>query len=146
MIGTLLTHSGARRITRKELRAIEPPAGTRTWKPISHGELLDVLEQELRRRSLAIQEEAYAIQGEGMLLFGAIDLAWRQTEEFAAAIGLRTSNDKRFSLQLAVGMRVFVCDNLVFSGDLIALRRKHTRGLNLPRRLPRRWTATRKES
>ena len=75
------------------------------------------------------------VQREGAVLFGVIDLAWRQTTEFAATIGLRTANDKTMSLQIAVGFRVFVCDNLVFAGDVIALRRRHTSGLNLVREI-----------
>src|SRR2546425_6433257 len=135
MIGTLLTHSGAVRVDRQALRAIEAPAGTRTWKPIGHSELVDTIEGELKRRSLAIRQEAYAIQRDGALFFGVIDLEWRETGDFAAAIGLRTANDKSFSLQIAVGFRVFVCDNLVFAGDLIALRRRHTAGLVLKREI-----------
>ncbi len=65
------------------------------------------------------------------LLFGTLDLTWKNNGEYAAAIGLRTSNDKSMSLQLAVGTRIFVCDNLCFAGDLIALRRKHTSRLDL---------------
>src|SRR5207245_5839120 len=100
---------------------------------IGHGDLVDAIENELNRRSLTIREQAYAVQRDGALLFGVIDLAWRETGEFAAAIGLRTANDKTFSLQIAVGFRVLVCDNLVFAGDVIALRRRHTAGLVLER-------------
>ena len=39
------------------------------------------------------------------------------------------------SLQICAGLTVFVCDNLVFRGDLIALKRKHTSGLNLKEEL-----------
>ena len=53
------------------------------------------------------------------------------TGEGGAAIGIRTSNDKSLALQLAIGYRVFVCDNMSFAGDLIALRRKHTGNLDL---------------
>lgn len=131
MIGTLVAHCGAIHVTRKELEVIEPPAATRTWRPVGHGNMVAALEEELSKRSLTIRAESYAIQRSGAVLFGVIDLAWRQTEEFAAAIGLRTSNDKTLSIQLAVGFRIFVCDNLAFSGDLIALKRKHTAGLDL---------------
>jgi len=132
MIGTLLTHSGgAVAVSRSELNAITPPPATRTWKPIAHSELIDVLEQELGRRSLDIREEAFAIQQSGSILFGVLDLHWRQTEEFAAAIGIRTANNQLFSIQLAIGFRILVCDNLAFSGDFIALRRKHTSRLNV---------------
>src|SRR5260370_14772084 len=46
-------------------------------------------------------------------------------------MGIRTANDKSYALEIAVGVKVFVCDNLAFSGDLIALRRKHTVGFDL---------------
>jgi hypothetical protein len=39
------------------------------------------------------------------------------------------------SIQLAVGVRVFVCSNLCFSGDLIALKRRHTKNLDLRREI-----------
>jgi hypothetical protein len=35
------------------------------------------------------------------------------------------------ALEIAVGVKVLVCDNLAFSGDLIALRRRHTAGFEL---------------
>jgi hypothetical protein len=54
-------------------------------------------------------------------------------EKGGAAIGIRTSNDKSLALQLAIGFRIFVCDNMAFAGDLIALRRKHTGNLDLHR-------------
>src|SRR5439155_222254 len=47
------------------------------------------------------------------------------------ALRFRTSNNKSISLQICAGLSVFVCDNLAFRGDLIALKRKHTSGLNL---------------
>jgi uncharacterized protein DUF932 len=46
-------------------------------------------------------------------------------------MGIRTSNNKTMSIQICAGLSVFVCDNLVSRGDLIALNRKHTSGLNL---------------
>jgi hypothetical protein len=46
-------------------------------------------------------------------------------------MGIRTSNDRSMSIQICAGLSVFVCDNLVFRGDLIALNRKHTSGLDL---------------
>ena len=64
-------------------------------------------------------------------LFGVIDTDYQVTEEGGAAIGIRTANDKSLALQLAIGYRVFVCDNMSFNGDLIALKRKHTAHLDL---------------
>lgn len=135
MIGTLIAHSGATKVTRDDLKAIEPPRRTSTWKPVRHAELVAVIREQLEQRGLAIRQEAYAVQRNGALLFGVLDLAWHANGEFTAALGLRTANDKSMSIQIAVGIRVFVCDNLAFAGDLIALRRKHTAGLDLPREI-----------
>jgi hypothetical protein len=137
VIGTLVAHSGAVKATRQELELIDPPAATRSWRPVRHAELVAVIRNELEHRGLAIREEAYAVQRGGALLFGVFDLAWRENGDFAAALGLRTGNDKTMAIQIAVGMRVFVCDNLVFAGDLIALRRKHTAKLDLPAEIAR---------
>lgn len=131
MAGTLITHRGAVRIPKEALMTIEPPAATGTWKPVAHGVLVNTLTQVLSSRRLGITKEEYAIQRSGNILFGVLDLAWEETDECHAALGLRTSNDKTFAIQIAIGARVIVCDNLLMSGELIALKRKHTAGLAL---------------
>ena len=131
MSGMLITHRGAVRVDKADLYCIEPPPPTATWKPIKHGVLVDNLVAVLKARGLAIRKEEYAIQRAGQILFGVLDLAWGETDEFYAALGLRTSNNKQFCIQIAVGARVVVCDNLLLSGEFIALKRKHTAHLDL---------------
>src|SRR5262249_7532561 len=58
-------------------------------------------------------------------------LSLEHTAECCASLGIRTANDRSLALEIAVGVRVFVCDNLAFSGDLIALKRKHTARFDL---------------
>src|SRR5262249_22879244 len=135
MSGTLITQRGSVRIPKEELMKIEPPAPTGTWKPVAHGVLINTLTDVLSSRGLAVKREEYAVQREGNILFGILDLAWGETGEFYAAVGVRTSNDKTFAIQLAIGARVVVCDNLLMSGELIALKRKHTAGLDLAEEL-----------
>lgn len=133
--GTLTAARGARRVTRDELAQFDPPPGTKTWTPIKHIDLVDALQSELAARGLHVMHEQYAVQRQGQQLFGTLDLDWQDTGEYAAALGLRTSNDKSLSITLVAGLRVYVCSNLCLSGDLIALRRKHTSRLDLPREL-----------
>ena len=64
-------------------------------------------------------------------LFAVLDLSIERSGEFCASLGIRTANDRSLALEIAVGVKVFVCDNLAFSGDLIALRRKHTARFDL---------------
>jgi hypothetical protein len=130
MIGTLSGNQSLF-VTRQELLQIPPPQPTATWKPIAHGDLIQAVDRQLLVRGIRIQKELFAIQREGARLFGVLDLAFEETEEFCAAMGIRTANDRTMALEIAVGVKVFVCDNLCFSGDLIALRRKHTSKFNL---------------
>ena len=129
MSGRLVAHSGATYIDREGLRALETPPGTDTWTPIPHYDLMVALEGQLKARGINIIKEQFAVQV--AKLFGVIDTDYQVTEEGGAAIGIRTANDKSLALQLAIGYRVFICDNMAFHGDLIALKRKHTANLDL---------------
>ena len=71
----LLTHCGAQRVTRADVSLIPAPARTATWVPIKHSDLLDALHTELARRDLQVRREQYAVQHQGSLLFGTLDLA-----------------------------------------------------------------------
>jgi len=55
-----------------------------------------------------------------------LTLNWLQTEEFAASIAFRHSNDKTEAMKMYAGVHVFGCDNMALSGDEIILNRKHT--------------------
>jgi hypothetical protein len=111
--------------------AIPSPPATSTWRPIAHGDLISALDRQLLVRGITISKETFAIQRDGARLFGVLDLSLESSGEFCAAMGIRTANDRSMALEIAVGVRVLVCDNLAFSGDLIALRRKHTAKVDL---------------
>lgn len=129
MAGRLIAHAGAVLMHREELKALETPQGSDTWTPIPHYDLVQALDGQLKARGITIVKESFAVQK--AKLFGVLDTDYQVTEEGGAAIGIRTSNDKSLALQLAIGYRVFVCDNMCFAGDLIALNRKHTGNLDL---------------
>lgn len=127
---TLVAHCGARKIAREELRAILVPEGTKTHQPLSHFEIVEVLEEALSFRHLQVVKDEYAVSADGMKMFGVMDLNSQFTEG-RFSIGLRNSNDKSMRLALTAGYRVFVCDNMAFSGDFTPLHHKHTRNLEL---------------
>src|SRR5579872_1610369 len=129
--GQLLSHVDTDLVTREQLALVETPEPTRSFKPVPHIELVETLEQVLRRNQITIREEQFALRRDGSTLFGVLQLAYQDTPDGTAALGLRTSNNRTMSIQLCAGLSVFVCDNMVFRGDLIALNRKHTAGLHL---------------
>src|SRR3989442_2776261 len=125
MSGTL-SYAQSTLVSREHLMTIPPPPATSTWRPIAHGDLVSAIDRQLLVRGITIRKETFAIQRSGARLFAVLDLSIETTGEFCAAMGIRTANDRSMALEIAVGVKVFVCDNLAFSGDLIALRRKHT--------------------
>jgi len=127
---TLVAHCGARKVTRAELKEIPLPEATRTHQPLSHLEIVEVLEEALSFRFLKVVRDEYAISADGMKMFGVMDLN-SEFEGGRFSIGLRNSNDKSMRLALTAGYRVFVCDNMAFSGDFTPLLHKHTRNLEL---------------
>jgi len=127
----LVSHVDTDIVTRADLRSLVTPEPTETFKPIPHIDLVDMLGLVLEQNHIYIVEEHLAIRRDGSVLFGVMQLAYGESEDGRAALGLRTANNKTMSLQLCAGLSVFVCDNLAFRGDMIALRRKHTSGLNL---------------
>ena len=129
MTGRLVAHCGAQYIDREGLKLLETPEPTDSWTPIPHYDLVQALDGQLKARGITIVKEQFAVQK--AKLFGVLDTDYQVNEEGGAAIGIRTANDKSLALQLAIGFRIFVCDNMAFAGDLIALRRKHTGNLDL---------------
>ena len=130
MSGTL-SYAQSTLVSREQLMTIPPPPATSTWRPIAHGDLVSAIDRQLLARGITIRKETFAVQRDGARLFAVLDLSIESSEESCAAMGIRTANDRSMALEIAVGVKVFVCDNLAFSGDLIALRRKHTAKFDL---------------
>ena len=129
--GQLLSHIDTDLVTREQLALVETPDATRSFKPVPHIELIDTLDHALQLNHITIRKEQFALRRDGATLFGVLQLAYADTPDGMAALGLRTSNNRTLSIQICAGLSVFVCDNMVFRGDLIALNRKHTSGLHL---------------
>jgi hypothetical protein len=129
--GQLLSHVDTDLVTREQLALVKTPEPTVSFKPVPHIELVETLEQALRANQITIRKEQFALRRDGSTLFGVLQLAYQDTPDGMASLGLRTANNRTMSIQICAGLSVFVCDNMVFRGDLIALNRKHTAGLHL---------------
>src|SRR5258708_38962044 len=134
---TLLTHCGARKVTRDELKTIPVPEGTKTHQPLSHYEIVEVLDEALSFRNLSVVKDEYAVSQDGMKMFGVMDLNYRFTD-CRFSIGMRNSNDKSMRLALTAGYRCFVCDNMAFSGisRLCCISTREISSCAIPSRLP----------
>ncbi len=115
----LLAHCGSSKITREELKVIPTPAGSATHQPLPHFEIVGALVETLSFRQISVVREEYAVTGDGMKMFGVLDLE-TTFDGCRFSIGVRNSNDKSMRLALTVGYRVLVCDNMAFHGKLRA--------------------------
>ena len=123
----LCLHSGAHEVPRERLAETPTPAGTRTWSPIPHSRLLDLVETTLGGHGLRVVNQSHALWGDGNRYFGLLEVQNGSAhDDYGLVVGLRNSHDKSFPAGLALGSGVFVCDNLSFGAE-VTLARKHTR-------------------
>src|SRR5713226_2416190 len=118
------------KLGRAELSQIPVPEATATHKPVPHHNIVEALVETLSFRHIGVVDEEYAVSNDGMKMFGVLDLE-TQMEGCRFSIGIRNSHDKSLRLGLTVGIRVFVCSNMAFSGDFTPVLAKHTKSFNL---------------
>src|SRR6267154_3807928 len=122
----LVSHVDTDIVTREQLAAIPMPEGTDTFRPVPHIELVMSIQAILETKGIQIQKEQFAVRADGSRLFATFDLTLDGLEGVGScgSLGIRTGNDRTMRLQMLTGLRIFVCDNLAFTGDEIILNRK----------------------
>ena len=136
MASELIAHVDCQYKTREQLADLPCPEPTRTWKPVPHYELVTGLAAALEARGITITRERFAVGGTDMAkLFGTFDLKVPDVPDthVGTSLGLRTANDRSWKHSMMAAARVFVCDNLAFSGSggTVVLSRKHTSGFEI---------------
>ena len=138
-MSTLLNHCGASRVSLDELNQLDSPVPyTDTHYPIRHDLFVDLAKDVLHEGGYRIKTEEYSlIQKEDTdNMFGLITLE-NGYDDAGRVVGLRNSGSMHFLAQLGAGDHVFVCDNLVFTAQII-VGRKHTK--HIMRDLPNQMT------
>ena len=125
MTGQLVVHAGGRTVSLDELRACTTPAPVGRWHPTAHVTVLDSVKETLLGAGYVIRAEEFALSRGDARFFGVLDLETPLAAGVSLSVGVRNSVDRSFPLGFAAGSRVFVCDNLAFSAELM-VRRKHT--------------------
>jgi Domain of unknown function (DUF932) len=126
--GTLISYG--KKISRDDLVLIPTPEATRTHQPVPHHEIVQALIETLSFRHIGVLKDEYAVSGNGMKMFGVLDLEIG-FEGCRFSIGIRNSHDKSFRLAVTAGLRVTVCENMMFSGDFTPVLAKHSKNFSL---------------
>ena len=129
------------------LAVTPPPQGPR-HVPVPHSEVVDCMETALSDHGFQIERLRLAMGGkhvgtddktyENTSLFGVADIVPVEVDpdnpaddEYGTSIGFKSNNMMKHSILLKGGGHVFVCDNLMMSGEDVVMRKLHTTNLNL---------------
>lgn len=135
-MSTLCLHSGAEIAQREALIEIPVPSATRSYCPVEHFKLLDLIEKAVGTQNHVIDNLEIGIQsvkrGEdtipGAKMFAIMRLKTdgpSGDDNLRLDIGIRNSYDKSVAVGIVAGASVFVCDNMMITGEIQAVR-KHT--------------------
>jgi hypothetical protein len=122
----LVLHKGGQVASLDEVESIVAPQPLGRWFPLDHGFVLRKVKDVLGEAGFEIQKERYGLSHENARFFGVLDLVAKLVDGVSLSVGIRNSFDKTFPIGFCAGSRVFVCDNLSFSSELL-VRKKHTR-------------------
>ena len=89
--------------TKDFLRTITLPEETRTYKPVSHQQLIDLTLESINRAGFKVDKEFYSCTINGMQANGRYTISNVADEEMQLQIGWQNSYNKTLSLKFAVG-------------------------------------------
>lgn len=133
----MMLHCGGKVATFDDIKSVALPRATDTYVPVSHEDfafnVAKVCSDLLHDYEPVSQQYALAhgnIDGqrhEGARMFGIHTFKPKNNPNgIGLAAAMRNSYDKSMKLGLAIGARVFVCDNLALSGSVATLSLLHT--------------------
>ena len=103
----------------------EIPQQTKTYKPISHLQLIDLTLNGIHNAGFKLDSESYSAARGGNIANGRFSIANVADSEMQLQIGWQNSYDKSLTLKFAIGTKIFICQNGCVSGDMGAFKKKH---------------------
>jgi hypothetical protein len=139
-MSNLMLHCGSEAIDRNGLALVEPgdAMGAR-HNPVPYIDYVEQVTESLNHAGYRVNDELFGVQRDGGQFFGLMEISpaiegeYLPAGEYGLTVGLRGAYDQTLARGLAIGSRVFVCDNLAFSGEVTFKTRQTT---NISARLP----------
>jgi hypothetical protein len=131
----LMLHCGSDYVKKNELKAVLTPTATRTWHPVPHYDVAELVTNEAASRGYRIINEQYGLNPSGTKMFAVLRFHPEGRPDMARSLGFRNSHDKSLALGLTVGFNIVVCQNLVFAGER-TIHRKHTSCIEIDKLVP----------
>lgn len=113
--------------TKEALLAVQLPIETKTYKPVSHKQLIDLTLEGLHKAGLQVENELYSMANDGNIAGAKFPIANVGDTEMKLQIVWQNSYDKSRVLTFAIGANILVCTNgMIAFRSVSSLRRKHT--------------------
>ena len=112
---------------KEDLGKIFTPERTDTYEPIGHLQLVNFLEKSvpgLLGDEYSMVDNSFGTARKDQLLFGMMTFK-NEAKDMGLSVGYRNSLDRTLSVGIAFGANVFVCENLMMTGDIFVMK-KHT--------------------
>ena len=125
---TMIAHAGGVETSYDDLGQIPLPDKTNSYTPVGHSDFVETLykhaDQILAPRGFSLDGQRYVTSHEGARMF-FVHSYRNGDSEMALALAGRNSYDKSMRCALALGARVFVCDNTCINGE-VTIHHRHT--------------------
>jgi hypothetical protein len=112
-------------VTKDILLNAELPQETKTYKPISHEQLMDLTLNSIQSAGFELGSELYSSARGGNVANGRYTIKNIADSEMELQIGWQNSYDRTMSLKFAIGTKIFICSNGCVSGDYGAFKKIH---------------------
>jgi len=111
--------------TKSLILGTDIPAQTRTYKPIGHGQLIDLTLEGIEKAGFKLDKEIYTAAQDGQIANGKYTISNVADSEMQLQVGWQNSYNKQLTLKFAIGTRILVCSNGCVSGEYGAFKKKH---------------------
>lgn len=111
--------------TKESLLNAVIPAMSRTYKPVSHQQLMDLTLETIDKNGFSLKSELYSSARNGNVANGRYIINHGDSE-MNLMIGWQNSYDKTLSLKFAIGSHIMICSNGCVSGEMGAFKKKHS--------------------
>ena len=102
------------------------PMETKSYKPVSHQELIDLTLESIYSSGFTLDKELYTSSNNGNVATARYTIKDVSDSEMQLQIAFQNSYNKKVSLKFGIGSEVRICSNGMITGDFGNFKRKHT--------------------
>ena len=101
------------------------PEQTKTYKPVSHQELMDLTLESIHQSGYQLASQEYSVAEDGGVANGKYTISNVADSEMQLQVAWQNSYNKKVSLKFALGTRIMICANGMVSGNYGSFKSKH---------------------